>query len=106
MKDTPADPVSPPRPMIEATGIRFGYRGAGPLFSDLSVGCEPGELLAITGASGRGKSTLLWMLGLMLRPRAGEVADLVGQQAVAAHVDGGALVIADRRPEDGRHTFQ
>ncbi|MDR1186326.1 MAG: ATP-binding cassette domain-containing protein [Bifidobacteriaceae bacterium] len=34
---------------------------------------EQGEVVAITGQSGGGKSTLLYLLGLMLRPQAGRV---------------------------------
>jgi ABC-type lipoprotein export system ATPase subunit len=33
----------------------------------------PGDLVAVTGASGRGKSTLLYLLGLMLRPCSGSI---------------------------------
>lgn len=44
-----------------------------------------GSVTALTGESGRGKSTLLYVLGLMLRPTAGEV--LLGGQAVSRRSD-------------------
>jgi len=59
--------------MIEARTITFGYDAATPILSDWSATFSAGEVVAITGPSGRGKSTLLYLLGLMLRPTAGEV---------------------------------
>jgi putative ABC transport system ATP-binding protein len=44
---------------------------------DVSLRLEPGELVALTGASGGGKSTLLNLIGALDRPDAGEI-----------HVDG------------------
>lgn len=59
--------------MIEARTITFGYDAATPILSEWSATFSAGEVVAITGPSGRGKSTLLYLLGLMLRPTAGEV---------------------------------
>ncbi|MDQ7992737.1 MAG: ATP-binding cassette domain-containing protein [Propionicimonas sp.] len=54
--------------------LRFAYRrGAEELFGGLSHDFEPGQVTAVTGPSGRGKSTLLHVLGLLLTPTAGEV---------------------------------
>jgi putative ABC transport system ATP-binding protein len=39
----------------------------------LDLVLQPGHLLAVTGASGAGKSSLLWALGAALRPAAGRV---------------------------------
>ncbi len=58
--------------MLAADGISFSYRkSAAELFGDLTYEFAPGMLTAVTGASGRGKSTLLYILGLMLRPTGG-----------------------------------
>lgn len=59
--------------MIEARTITFGYDATTPILSEWSATFSAGEVVAITGPSGRGKSTLLYLLGLMLRPTAGEV---------------------------------
>jgi len=59
--------------MLEARGITFGYDPKVPLLSDWSATFEAGEVVAVTGPSGRGKSTLLYVLGLMLAPSRGTV---------------------------------
>jgi ABC-type lipoprotein export system ATPase subunit len=59
--------------MIQANEVTFGYGRAEPVIRDLSVTFSAGELVAVTGPSGRGKSTLLYLLGLMLRPRSGQI---------------------------------
>ncbi|RFA15094.1 ABC transporter [Subtercola boreus] len=73
---------------VEARDLTFGYRGGRPLFEHCGTGVEAGELVALTGASGRGKSTLLYLLGLMVRPHGGIIL-----------VDG---VPADALPDDRR----
>ncbi|MEA9986012.1 ABC transporter ATP-binding protein [Subtercola sp. RTI3] len=58
---------------LEVRGLTFGYPAVAPLFSEWNASFGPGELVAITGASGRGKSTLLYLMALMVRPAAGEI---------------------------------
>lgn len=53
---------------------------------DIDIHLEAGDALAITGPSGRGKSTLLSMLGLLLQPTAGQL--LYDGQDVTAMSDG------------------
>jgi len=67
--------------MLEARNITFGYDKANPVFDDWSAHFGAGEVVAVTGPSGRGKSTLLYLLGLMLKPGAGEV--VIGGEDVA-----------------------
>jgi lipoprotein-releasing system ATP-binding protein len=58
--------------MISTRNIRFSYgKGTDFSFPDMSV--SRGESLLITGGSGKGKTTLLHLLGGLLRPQAGEV---------------------------------
>lgn len=60
-------------PAIEVASLSFSYRRKAPVLSDFSERFEHGELVALTGVSGRGKSTLLYLLGLMVRPQGGRI---------------------------------
>jgi len=67
---------APDSPLIEVTGLEKTYRTArGPLtlFQHLDFTVLPGELVAIVGQSGTGKSTLLHILGTLDAPSAGTV---------------------------------
>jgi len=63
-------------PLIVASGIIKGYRtsaGYVPVLEGVDLTVAEGEMLAITGASGVGKSTLLHVLGTLDRPESGTV---------------------------------
>lgn len=54
--------------------LEFAYsRTSAPLFGGLSHDFPVGLVTALTGPSGRGKSTLLYLAGLLLTPSAGAV---------------------------------
>ncbi|USQ75106.1 ABC transporter ATP-binding protein [Ornithinimicrobium cryptoxanthini] len=60
--------------MLAVRDLSFAYtRGGEELFDGLTHEFTPGKVTAVTGPSGRGKSTLLYVLGLMLTPSRGEV---------------------------------
>lgn len=60
-------------PTLEAREMSFSYGRAAPILSAWSADFPAGTMTALTGPSGKGKSTLLYLLGLMLRPTAGEI---------------------------------
>jgi lipoprotein-releasing system ATP-binding protein len=67
--------MSAAEPLIAARGVTRVLAGAVPvtLVHDIDLSVGSGELVAITGASGSGKSSLLYLLGLLDLPTAGEV---------------------------------
>ena len=72
---------------LELRGVGFSYSPLDPaVLVDCSLAVERGETLAITGASGEGKSTLIRVLVGLLAPTHGEVV-----------VDGRTLTSRDRR---------
>jgi lipoprotein-releasing system ATP-binding protein len=63
-------------PLIVAADLVKGYRtpaGYVSVLRDLDLSVAAGEMLAIVGASGVGKSTLLHLLGTLDRPESGSV---------------------------------
>lgn len=63
-------------PPLAAVSLSYRYPTGPEVLSGFSKTFQAGELVGITGQSGRGKSTLLYMLGLLLKPASGQV--LVG----------------------------
>ena len=64
--------------LLEARALRKSYLGGDGRPIDVLLECDlsvsRGEFVAVTGASGTGKSTLLHLLGALDRPNAGSVA--------------------------------
>lgn len=61
----PADalaPVEPVRGRVAFEHVRFGYSADKPLMRDVSLVAEPGQKVAIVGATGAGKTTLINLL--------------------------------------------
>jgi lipoprotein-releasing system ATP-binding protein len=67
--------MSAAKALIEARGVTRILPGPVPvtLVKDIDLAVAPGEFLAITGPSGSGKSSLLYLLGLLDRPTNGEI---------------------------------
>jgi len=60
--------------VLAVDDLRFRYRrDAEELFDGLSYTFSRGAITAVTGPSGRGKSTLLYLIGLLLSPSSGQV---------------------------------
>jgi lipoprotein-releasing system ATP-binding protein len=60
-------------PLLAAEGVTKRLNEGVTLVSDISLSVDRGEFVAITGPSGSGKSSLLYLLGLLDRPTAGRV---------------------------------
>ncbi|KQN69061.1 ABC transporter ATP-binding protein [Duganella sp. Leaf61] len=60
-------------PSVEVRNLHFAHVGEQPLFDDFSFTVRPGEHVALLGASGVGKTTLLAMLAGLLPAQAGEI---------------------------------
>lgn len=59
---------------VELRNVSFGYNPLGaPLIENLSVTVEPGERIAIVGASGSGKSTITKLIAGLYEPTSGEI---------------------------------
>ncbi|HSH13090.1 MAG TPA: ABC transporter ATP-binding protein, partial [Desulfurivibrionaceae bacterium] len=71
----PAQPLRPPRVAgeIEFSGVTFGYNPERPVVSDLTFRVAPGETLAIVGATGAGKTTIINLLERFYDPDLGVV---------------------------------
>jgi ATP-binding cassette subfamily B protein RaxB len=69
------DPNEPRSPVaLEVRNLRFRYGENEPWVLDgVNFRIEPGETVAIVGASGRGKTTLLKILASLLQPTQGEI---------------------------------
>ena len=62
-------------PLIEARGVTRILPGEieTTLVNDISLAINPGEFVAITGPSGSGKSSLMYLLGLLDTPTRGDI---------------------------------
>lgn len=71
--DIPAD-TRPLRSTVEFRNVTFAYPGAdAPILKDISFRANPGEITAIIGGTGRGKSSILKLIPRLYDPLFGEV---------------------------------
>jgi len=63
----------PGAPAIRFTGLTFAYAGRPPVLRDVSFEVRPGELVAIVGPTGGGKTTLGLLLARLWEPPPGTV---------------------------------
>ncbi len=72
---TPANPVIPEKPAwsIELRNVTFGYKDEEPVLRDLSFTVAPGEMVALVGATGAGKTTVSRLIERFYDPQGGEV---------------------------------
>jgi ABC-type multidrug transport system fused ATPase/permease subunit len=71
----PAHPVEVPEGPLEVRfdGVHFSYGGPSEVLSGIDLVVEPGEIVAVCGPTGAGKTSLLSLLPRMYDPTAGRV---------------------------------
>jgi ATP-binding cassette subfamily B protein len=77
LEETPGTPAAPEQPPIrgrlEFDGVSFAYDGATWVLEDVSFTVEPGEKVALVGATGSGKTTTVNLLLGFYRPQRGVI---------------------------------
>ncbi len=68
-----APPLPPVRGLVEFRHVAFGYSPDRPVLHDVGLRVCPGELVALIGASGAGKTTVVSLLLAYYDPDAGEI---------------------------------
>ncbi|MBD1806375.1 ABC transporter ATP-binding protein [Microcoleus sp. FACHB-SPT15] len=58
---------------VEYRNVSFAYKADEPVLKDLSLLAQPGEAIALVGASGAGKTTLVNLLPRFYDPQSGEI---------------------------------
>lgn len=58
---------------VELRGVEFGYKPGQPVLHDVSLLAKPGEVVALVGHTGAGKSTLVSLLPRLFDPSSGAV---------------------------------
>jgi branched-chain amino acid transport system ATP-binding protein len=85
--------------MLEVSGLAFAYGGAAAV-RDVSLTVRPGEIVALLGANGAGKSTTVKMIAGVLRPQRGTISfDGVPMSGAASHrvVKSGITLVPEGR---------
>src|SRR5665213_2748472 len=73
---------------VQFEHVTFGYDPARPILHDVNVEAEPGQTIALVGATGSGKSSIISLIARFYQPQQGKV--LVDRQDIR-HVTGQSL---------------
>lgn len=84
--------------LLEAKGLSAGYGGV-PAISGIDLSLNSGEIVALVGGNGAGKSTTLLTLSGAIRPTAGEVTMFGGpaERTVLRRVRAGLALLPEKR---------
>ncbi len=96
MHDTTSSPETPDAPataMVSLRGVTFGY-GSRVILDDISIEVPRGQVVALMGTSGGGKTTVLRLIGRQISPQKGQV--LVNGRDIA-ELDAKGLMAARRK---------
>jgi ATP-binding cassette subfamily B protein len=92
---TTASTVEPA--LIQLDHVTFGYRADRPVLSDVSLAIRRGETLAVVGATGAGKSTIIKLLPRLYDPQRGAVRlDGIDVRALPAAAVRGRVVVVSQ----------
>jgi phospholipid/cholesterol/gamma-HCH transport system ATP-binding protein len=72
---------------VELSGLTFGYDRRRPILKGVDMAIPRGKVVAIMGASGSGKTTILRLIGGQLRPQSGKIV-VAGQSVPDLDRDG------------------
>lgn len=74
VRERPNATELPPMGNLAASNVTFSYTPGRPVLRDISLRVQPGETLALVGATGAGKSTLARLLARLYDPEHGDIA--------------------------------
>ncbi len=89
----PVLPLVPGSVGVEFSDVSFAYPAGGPVLSGLTLSVQPGEVVALVGATGAGKSTLLGLLSGLFPVDGGRIT-IGGVDVAELGADGIAEVVA------------
>jgi ABC-type multidrug transport system fused ATPase/permease subunit len=69
----PGAPAGPLRGDVRYEGVGFSYKAGHPVLRDISLHARPGEMIALVGPTGAGKTTLVNLLSRFYELGAGEI---------------------------------
>lgn len=74
-------------PTIEYNNVSFGYKDSMPILRDLSFNIFPGDIVALVGPSGEGKTTLIRLLLSLLKPKSGTLKLITKNESIEVSPD-------------------